>query len=135
MTISREKEEQIRARMTALGLHEEDIEEAFIRGSGPGGQKINKASICVQIRHIPTGLIIRCQETRSQYSNRWLARRELCEKYEARILKKKTEEERERQKIRRQKRRRSRRAKEKMLAEKRATAEKKALRKSVEAGE
>ncbi|KAI1284464.1 RF-1 domain-containing protein [Xylaria sp. FL0933] len=59
---------------------EEEIEESFLKGSGPGGQKINKTNSAVQLKHIPTGLVVKCQETRSRSQNRTLARRLLADK-------------------------------------------------------
>ena len=66
--------------MEALGLREKDIEEKFIRSSGSGGQKVNKTSTCVYLRHIPTGIEVKCMRERSQSLNRFFARRELVEK-------------------------------------------------------
>ena len=105
--------------MQSLGLFERDLEESFVRSSGAGGQHVNKTSTCVQLLHRPTGILVKCQDDRSQAVNRFLARRRLVERYEADILKKKTDEQKRFEKIRRQKRRRSRRSKEKMLADKR----------------
>lgn len=123
---------RIQSRMELAGLDEADLEETFVRGSGSGGQKINKTSSCVQLRHVPTSTVVRCQETRSREANRWLAREMLAE----RLLEARESEEsariQEAEKIRRQKRRRSRRQKAKMLADKRHNSEKKALRKAVE---
>lgn len=65
-----------------LVLKEEDIEEAFLKGSGPGGQKINKTSSAVQLKHVPTGTTIKSQATRSRSQNRKIARRLLAEKIE-----------------------------------------------------
>ncbi|KAK5743599.1 hypothetical protein LTR17_002504 [Elasticomyces elasticus] len=59
---------------------ETDIEEAFLKGSGPGGQKINKTSSAVQLKHLPTGIVVKCQETRSRQLNRKFARNILAEK-------------------------------------------------------
>ena len=115
--------------MRRLGVRESDLVEDFVRGSGPGGQKINKTSMAVLLRHPSSGLEVRCQESRSQALNRFLARRLLVEKIEAALLGKKSAAESAREKIRRQKRRRSRRAKDKMLAEKKHVSLKKALRK------
>jgi protein subunit release factor B len=130
--VSPEKQKQLEERMSRLGLKESDLIEDFIRGSGPGGQKINKTSVAVTLRHPASGLVVRCQESRSQALNRFLARRLLVEKLEAKILGEKTEKQKMIEKIRRQKRRRSRRAKEKMLAEKRHQGLKKALRQKPE---
>ena len=66
-----------------LKLNEEDVREAFVHGTGPGGQKINKTACAVQLKHLPTGIVIRCQETRSRSQNRRTAWRSLAEKVEA----------------------------------------------------
>ena len=132
MNISLKKEQELRKRMQELQVSEEDLEESFIRSSGPGGQKVNKTSTCVFLRHIPTGLTVKCQEERSQSLNRLLARRRLLDLIEKR-QKGFIEEERQRiEKIRRQKRRRSKRAKEKMLEAKHRLSEKKELRSPVQ---
>jgi protein subunit release factor B len=78
--VSEEKNKWLSERMEALGLRERDIEEKFIRSSGSGGQKVNKTSTCVYLRHIPTGIEVKCMRERSQSLNRFLARRELVEK-------------------------------------------------------
>ncbi|TLD23960.1 hypothetical protein PspLS_06604 [Pyricularia sp. CBS 133598] len=57
---------------------ETEIEEAFLKGSGPGGQKINKTNSAVQLKHIPTGIVVKCQETRSRDQNRKIARQILA---------------------------------------------------------
>lgn len=126
--VSPEKQRQLEERMARLGLREGDIVEDFVKGSGAGGQKINKTSVAVSLRHGPSGLMVRCQESRSQALNRFLARRKLVEKLEARIRGFRSEDEQRREKIRRQKRKRSKRAKEKMLGDKRHHAEKKSMR-------
>jgi protein subunit release factor B len=128
--VSPEKEQALRARMDALGVRDQDLEERFVRSSGSGGQNVNKVSTCVVLRHLPTGLSVKCQRERSQALNRFLARRDLLDKLEARIRGRAAAAEAERARIRRQKRRRSRRAKDKMLADKRAQSEKKAARRA-----
>ncbi len=111
--------------MERLAIYERDLIEQFIKGSGPGGQKINKTSSCVYLRHIPTGIEVKCQRGRSQALNRFLARRELCLKLEERILGAESRKQQAIQKIKRQKRKRSKRAKEKILGDKRKRSEKK----------
>lgn len=126
--VSSQKEKQLLARMLALGIHENDIDEQFIRSSGAGGQNVNKVSSCVVLHHRPTGMRVRCQKERSQGLNRYLARRLLLEKIEASIRGAASEEARRIAKIRRQKRKRSRRAKLRVLADKRHQSEKKSQR-------
>ncbi len=123
--VSINKEQILRRKMEELGVHETDIVEKFIHSRGPGGQNVNKTSTCVYIKHIPTGIEIKCQRERSQSLNRFLARRLLVQKIEQAILGKKSEEQKEIEKLRRQKRKRSRRAKEKLLTLKHHQSEKK----------
>lgn len=123
--ISPEKERTLAERMARLGIAEEDIVERFVRSSGHGGQKVNKTSTCVYLKHIPTGIEVKCQRERSQSINRYLARRILVEKIEEMVLGRESEKRRLIEKIRRQKRKRSRRAKEKILEEKHITSRKK----------
>ena len=80
--VSEEKNKWLQERMKALGIYEKDIEEKFIRSSGSGGQKVNKTSTCVYLRHLPTGIEIKCMEERNQSLNRFLARRELVRRVE-----------------------------------------------------
>ena len=128
---SSEKEKSLLQRMAALGVREQEIEEQFVRSSGAGGQKVNKTSSCVVLRHRPTGIRVKCQQERSQALNRFLARRILLDKIEAMLRGTESAAQREIARIRRQKRRRSRRAKLKLLADKRHQAEKKSSRAAV----
>jgi protein subunit release factor B len=123
-----DKEKSLREKMARLGVREEDISERFIRAQGPGGQNVNKVSTCVYLRHLPTGIEVKCQEERSQAQNRYRARQILLNKIEHSILGKLSEEQRRIEKIRRQKRKRSRRAKLKILEAKRLHGAKKLLR-------
>ena len=127
-TVSSEKEKALLGRMASLGVAESDLRETFIRSSGPGGQKVNKTSSCVQLVHIPTGIAVKCQRERSQAMNRFLARRLLLDRIE-KLQRGVVEAEKDRaEKIRRQKRKRSKRAREKMLDAKHRQSEKKGLR-------
>jgi len=129
--VSAEKESQLAQRMTALGVSEADIEESFVRSGGHGGQNVNKTSTCVMLLHRPTGLQVKCQETRQQGLNRFLARRLLLDKIEERQKGFVAAQRSEMERIRRQKRKRSRRAKQRMLADKAHHAGKKAARRRV----
>jgi protein subunit release factor B len=126
--VSHNKEKALLERMQRLGIKESDLSETFIRSSGPGGQKVNKASSCVFLIHTPTGLSVKCQETRSQALNRYLARRLLVDRIERKEKGYVSAEQERIEKVRRQKRRRSKKAKEKVLRLKHKQSEKKALR-------
>ena len=130
--ISPETIERIRELMAEASVFEEDLEESFILGGGPGGQKTNKTSNVVRLSHEPSGVQVRCAETRSRETNRWLARRMLAELILERESKRKSAARQKREKIRRQKRRRSRRQKQRMLDDKHAHSQIKANRRKVE---
>jgi protein subunit release factor B len=131
MPVSLEKEKDLLERMNRLGISEGDLQETFIRSSGPGGQKVNKTATCVYLFHVPSGMSVKCQETRSQAMNRFLARRILLDRME-RLQKGQAGAERKRiEKLKRQKRKRSKRAQEKVLQAKRRQSDKKALRSKV----
>lgn len=129
--VSPKKQAELDELMRRLGVQESDLEERFIRSSGPGGQNVNKVSTCVVLRHRLSGLEVRCQRERSQALNRFLARRILLARLEAERLGRLSEEAQRIAKLRRQKRKRSKRAKEKVLRLKRMQSEKKALRKGM----
>lgn len=129
--VSPQKEKNLKQKMLALGIREEDIEESFIRSGGKGGQRLNKTSTCVYLKHIPTGIEVKCRRERYQALNRYHARVLLAKKLELLIKGRESEEQKQVEKIRRQKRKRSKRAKEKILKEKKFTSEKKHLRKTI----
>jgi protein subunit release factor B len=130
-SVGRDKEAALAAEMANRGIREQDLVERFIRSQGPGGQNVNKTSTCVYLKHIPSGIEVKCQQERSQALNRYRARRILLEKLEARILGALSEKEKLIAKIRRQKRRRSRRAAKKILESKRKRSELKSNRRPI----
>ena len=123
--VTSEKENALLLRMQSFDISEEDIQERFIKGSGPGGQKVNKTSSTVHLFHRLSGIEIKCQRTRSQALNRYYSRVRLCDEIEERLLGEKSRKEQAREKIRRQKRKRSKRAKEKVLQDKKMQSKKK----------
>ena len=126
---SPEKAVALDKRIESLGLLKSDFDESFMRSSGKGGQHVNKTSSCVRIRHLPTGLEVKCQDTRSLFLNRFLALRRLVDKIEEAKIGAQSEARQRIEKIRRQKRKRSKRAKEKILMDKKNNSIKKADRK------
>jgi protein subunit release factor B len=126
--ISSEKLTDLEQRMAALGIVEADLLEKFVRGSGAGGQKINKTSNCVFLKHLPTGVCIKCQMDRSREMNRFLAKRELCDQLEAIRDGKAIAKTQAIEKMRRQKRPRSKRSKQRSIADKRLLSHKKSMR-------
>jgi len=130
--VSAEKESQLAQRMAELGVNEAELEENFVRSGGHGGQNVNKSATCVMLLHRPTGLQVKCQTTRQQGLNRFIARRILLDKIEARKRGYVAAHRAEIEKIRRQKRKRSRRAKDRMLADKTRHGAKKEMRRRVD---
>jgi protein subunit release factor B len=122
------EQDELTARMAVLGIREEEIDETFVRSGGHGGQNVNKVATCVMLLHRPTGVQVKCQETREQARNRVIARRLLVEKLEQRQRERETARRAEVEKERRKKRGRSRAAKQRMLADKARRSEKKSLR-------
>jgi protein subunit release factor B len=128
--ITSEKLIALDGRLATLGITEGDLLEKFVRGSGAGGQKINKTSSCVFLKHLPSGVCIKCQIDRSREMNRFLARRELCDQLEAIRDGKASAKTQAIEKMRRQKRRRSRRSKQRSITDKRLLSTKKSLRRA-----
>ena len=126
-----EKQKELEQKMKKLGICEKDITEQFIRSGGHGGQKLNKTSSCVYLKHIPTGIEVKCQQERTQSQNRFIAKRILTDKIETMVMGRMSAEQQKIEKIRRQKRKRSKRAKEKMLQSKKFNSQKKELRSKV----
>lgn len=128
MIVSLEKINQLQKRMKALNIHDDDLIEKFILGSGTGGQKINKTSSCVYLKHIPSGFQIKCQHTRSRENNRYLALSALCDHLEKTASDAIKEKIHLKEKIRRQNKKRTYSNQEKMLEGKRLRSKTKTLR-------
>ena len=111
--VTPKKQAELEARMAALGLREEDLQEKYVRSSGPGGQKVNKTASCVYLKHVPTGMEVKMQRERSQLLNRYYARKRLCELLEAEQLGGQSPAALKAEKIRKQKQRRRRRSRKK----------------------
>jgi len=125
----------VAARLEALGIREEDLDESFVHAGGKGGQNVNKVATCVVLVHRPSGTAVKCQRERTQGQNRLVARALLAEKIETARAGRASARAQEAARIQRQKRRRSRRAKQKMLANKHARAETKVLRRKIDRGD
>lgn len=123
------KIDKLAKRMQDLNILEVDLEEHFILSSGRGGQKVNKTSSGVYLKHVPTGTEVKCIKERSQALNRYRARQILCDKIEEALFQKKSKAQQEREKIRRQKQRRTRKQKAKMIEAKKKRGALKDLRK------
>ena len=107
--ITERKKEELEQRMRQCSLFEKDITETFVRSSGSGGQKVNKTSTCVHLTHIPSGLSVKMQKSRSQGLNRYYARKRMCELLENKLLGKESADAKRIEKIRKQKDRNRRR--------------------------
>jgi len=112
--VSEKKAQELLVRMQALDLREQDLDESFVRSTGPGGQHANKTSTCVVLTHPPTGITVKVQDSRSQTLNRYHARKRLCEVLEARLLGKESPQTQRIARLRKQKDRRRRRHKDKL---------------------
>lgn len=135
VAIVSEQDAELQRRMQRLGVREEDLEESFIRSRGPGGQRVNKVATCVVLRHRPTGIVVRCEQERSQTRNRWFARQRLLQRLEAQRLRVLREAAAQAAALRRARRRRSPAARERLLQEKRWRARKKTLRRRLRSEE
>jgi protein subunit release factor B len=131
LPVSSEKDDSIARRMAELGVRESDLEESFVRSGGNGGQNVNKVATCVMLLHRPTGVQVKCQDTRHQGQNRQLARQLLLDKLAARQQVRLAAERARVEKLRRTKRGPSRAAKQRMLADKSHRAARKSSRRSV----
>lgn len=128
--INKDKWDKLTTWMNQLCISDTELIEKFIVGSGKGGQKLHKTASTVYLKHLPSGLEIKCQESRSREDNRYFARMRLCEKLHALTSTEKTKEQQEIAKVQRQKKRRSRRTKQKILDEKSKKSDLKSLRKT-----
>lgn len=129
--VSTAKSDALKSRMQELGIFEADLEEKFIRGSGSGGQKINKTSSTVYLKHHISGIELKCQESRQLSMNRYYARVRLCDLLEERVKGEESKLAKLSNKIKKQKAKRSKRAKNKMLKDKKHVGQVKAQRKKV----
>lgn len=126
-----DKEKDLEKKMRQLHIFEKDIKERFIRSSGPGGQHVNKVATCVFLEHLPTGLTVKCQESREQHHNRFYARWALVKKIEEQQESARLKKSFKRFRQRRQKALRSPGQKEKVLEIKHKRSERKLLRKKI----
>lgn len=112
--VGKKKLEDLSERMERLNIREEDLLEKFVKSSKPGGQKSNKASSCVYLKHIPTGIEVKCERTRSQSLNRYYARKILLDKLEEVLLGRESKKRKEIEKRIKQKRKLRKRALKKL---------------------
>jgi protein subunit release factor B len=123
--LSADKKEALERRMALLGICEDDLVEKFVRGTGSGGQKINKTSSCVFLQHPPSRTEVKVQRERSREMNRFLAREELCNRLEEREIQQKQARKQAREKSRRRNRRQGVRARARNVEKKRKHGQKK----------
>ncbi len=123
--------ESVERRMQAAGVRDDDLQETFARSSGPGGQNVNKVSTAVTLRHRPSGASVTVQDSRSQATNRKLARARLLDELERIERERRAVEKARREKKRRQNSPRPLRLKRKILETKRKRSTLKKLRSTV----
>jgi protein subunit release factor B len=111
--------DSVREQMERLGIRESDLEETFTRSSGPGGQNVNKVSTAVKLRHLPSGISVTVQDSRSQAQNRKLARERLWEAIEKSKARRRAADIAAREKARRRRSPRPRALKRRILESKR----------------
>jgi protein subunit release factor B len=133
--IGKDKWDKLKTWMDQLQIHDNDLFEKFIVGSGKGGQKLHKTASTVYLKHEPSGIEVKCQESRSREENRYFARMRLCEKLHTTLSDEKTKEQQKVEKVKRQKKRRSRRSKLRMLDEKTRHGQQKLFRKKIKSDE
>jgi len=126
-----DREKELKKTMRQLKIVEKDIVESFVRASGPGGQNVNKVSSCVMLKHVPTGIQVKVQASRSQGANRQKARLLLVKKIQQKNHEQKLKETQRKEKLKRQKRKRPKHLKEKILERKRQQSEKKKRRRKI----
>lgn len=116
--ITKEKWNKLIELMATMQIQQAELIEKFIIGNGNGGQRLHKRATAVYLKHIPTGLEIKCQDSRSREDNRYFARVRLCEKLHATVSDEKSEEQLRIEKLKKQKKRRGKRAQQKIVEEK-----------------